>query len=359
MVCSKKNIIIVSPTLDPQNISGVSSVVRFIIKNNQNVKYLHFELGKKNKEKGGFFRITRLFRSFIKWNTLLLKNKNSLIHYNFPITRKSVVRDTFFMLFARLHSCKIVIHLHGGNYLMNNKTPFWVSWLLKKIFSMEAPIIVLSNEEKIIIEQRFHAKKVYSVPNCVEYDLNYEKDSFLKNNLTILYLGRIVETKGLSYMLDAFKILKKEGIPFNLIIAGEEERNGRYINQFRNALGSSFTYAGIVVNSEKEKLLKESNIFLLPSFYEGLPLSLLESMSYGLVPIVTNVGSVGSCVNHNINGIIIKKCSSKDIVNAVTYLHKNRDKLSEFSANSRKKIVESFDPKVYIDKLNKIYSSVI
>lgn len=68
-----QKVIITSPSLNPkENVSGVSSVARFIIDNNPNYKYLHFELGKKDKEKGGWHRITKLIGSFLNGQNLLM-----------------------------------------------------------------------------------------------------------------------------------------------------------------------------------------------------------------------------------------------------------------------------------------------
>jgi len=77
-----KKIIITSPSLDPtQNVSGVSSVAKFIIDNNPNYKYLHFELGKKDAEKGGWHRITKLIGSFFKWIKFIDLKSATIIQY--------------------------------------------------------------------------------------------------------------------------------------------------------------------------------------------------------------------------------------------------------------------------------------
>jgi glycosyltransferase involved in cell wall biosynthesis len=357
---SKRNIIIVCPSLDPYNISGVSSVARFIISNNSSVTYTHFELGKKNDEKGGVFRIFRICNSLRQWIIFLRKRRGSLIHYNFPITRKSALRDPIFMIIAKYYSCKLVIHLHGGNYLKNNKTPFWISWILKRIFSMKTPIIVLSPNEKYILENKFGARDVYSLPNCIDLKrtIGFKRKMNRYKPLTVLYIGRIVEAKGLNYMLDAFRILKNKGMAFNLIFAGKEENKSQYINKFKISLGEQFCYKGITLGKDKDELFKRSDVFLLPSFYEGLPLSLLESMSFGLTPIVTNVGSISLCVENEKNGIFINDHDCNDIIRAIELLHNDRDKLYQFGNKSIEKIKLLFNPKEYILKLNKIYDAL-
>jgi glycosyltransferase involved in cell wall biosynthesis len=103
-------------------------------------------------------------------------------------------------------------------------------------------------------------------------------------------------------------------------------------------------------------MLKKCDIFLLPSFYEGLPMSLLETMSFGQVPIVTPVGSIPMVIIDNVNGIFIRLKNTEDIVNAVTELKKNKNFTTTLSQKAKETIIEKFDDKKYIGKLNTMYT---
>lgn len=110
-----QNIINTAPSLDPmQNVSDVYSVVRLIIDNNPNYKYLHFELGKKDKEKGGWHRIAKLIGSFFKWTKFIDTHSDASIHYIFPLDAKSIIRDVPFMYYVLHKKHKLVVHIHGG-----------------------------------------------------------------------------------------------------------------------------------------------------------------------------------------------------------------------------------------------------
>ena len=102
---NRTTVVIVSPSLDPKlNVGGVSSVVSFIIKNNKNVQYIHFQQGKTDTEHGGeFVRLKRILQSYLSWKQLLKKNKKALIHYNTSMDTKSVLRDVFFIRYAYRH----------------------------------------------------------------------------------------------------------------------------------------------------------------------------------------------------------------------------------------------------------------
>ena len=162
------------------------------------------------------------------------------------------------------------------------------------------------------------------------FERKYKDDS---TPLTLGYLGRIAKTKGMDYLLQACCILKEHHIPFCLKIAGAEEVEGQYLPQFSKILGNQFVYAGIVSGESKNAFLQSLDVLAMPTFFEGLPMSLLECMSYG----------------------VVKVKDATSIVDAITYLHTHRSELEQMSKSSRNYIYEHFSPDSYIDKLNNIY----
>ena len=109
------DVIIVSPSLDTtQNVSGISSATQFVIDNNLAQNYIHFEQGKKDNEAGGIRRILPLIAKLREWKRLLATYPNATIHYNFPLSKASIIRDVPFIKYAQRKRRKIVIHLHGG-----------------------------------------------------------------------------------------------------------------------------------------------------------------------------------------------------------------------------------------------------
>ena len=354
-------IIIVSPSLDPtKNVSGLSSVTRFIIENNPHQDYLHFELGRKDGEKGGIHRVNSVIRRFKDWKCLLKTYPDAIVHYNFPLEKPSIIRDTPFMRAVLKNGNKMVVHIHGGVYLTSESIPFPFRQILKHVFSWKVPFITLSETETEVLRKRFHAKHVVSLPNCIDlkdaqtFERKYKADS---TSLTLGYLGRIAKTKGMDYLLQACCILKERHIPFCLKIAGAEEIEGQYLPLFCKTLGNQFVYSGIVSGESKKAFLQSLDVLVMPTFFEGLPMSLLECMSYGAVPIITPVGSIPTVVTDQQNGRLIKVKDTQSIVDAITYLHTHRDKLEQMGKSSRNYIYEHFDPDCYIDKLNNIYST--
>ena len=353
-------VLIVAPSLNVEkNVSGLSAVTNFIVTHNKECQYEHFLQGKSDGERGTANRIRRILRNYQEWKSILKKTDANVIHYNFPLDAPSILRDFFFMRVAYRKRKKMVIHLHGGLYLFKEKKPFIIRQFLKRIFKWDCPFIVLSNKEKEQIQKEYHTENISVLPNCVDLSVaeSYTK-VIVSHHLDILYLGRIEPNKGMDFLYDALEQWKKESDDFTLHFAGIEQGNNGYIEKYQQLLGERFVYEGIVAGEEKAELFKKCQIFILPSLYEGLPMSLLESMSFGLVPIVTDVGSIGEYVKNQENGLLIKASDTDSIINALRCLSQDGSLLLRLSETAQQTILTHFSPQEYVSKLNQIYSQL-
>lgn len=254
----------------------------------------------------------------------------------------------------------MVVHVHGGLFLTAPHIPGFLMRIMKWVFGQDLPFIVLSDMEKDILTQRFGAKNVVSLPNCVDLSdaAAFEKEQVLHDEsqpLRIGYLGRIEPNKGMTELLVACQRLKKEKYPFKLVIAGKEQTEGEYLPQFDQGLGNSFEYAGLVSGKSKCDFLRSLDVFVLPTYFEGLPMSLLETMSYGITPLVTPVGSIPQVVKDGENGVFITDHDSDSIVYVIKKLNECRSLLRKLGDAARETIFNQFSPEKYVEKLNSIY----
>ncbi len=356
---SNYKIIITSPSLDlNQNVSGISSVTRFIIQNNTQAEYIHFELGRKDNERGGIHRMVAIGKAILRWRKLLTQYPDAIVHYNFPLSKASILRDPLFIGIARMKGNRMIIHLHGGNFLTATRIPKYLHTILRKVFSLSVPFIVLSDLEKKLVQEKFGCKQVEVLPNCVDLEeaTHFERKTNKEHPLTIGYLGRIAETKGMDYLLEACSRMKANGKRFLLKIAGKEEAQGQYLPLFAEKLGKQFEYAGVVSGESKSQYLKSLDVFVLPSFFEGLPMSLIECMSFGIVPVTTPVGSIGEIVREEENGLFIKVKDCDSITHQIDRLNNDRDLLEQLSIKARNYIFSHFSTDMYINRLNKTYA---
>ena len=352
------NIIITAPSLNTNhNVSGISAVTNFIIAKNPVHHYIHFEIGKRDNAGRGLSRVLGILKSYFRWLGLLLKTQNKLVHFNLPLDAKSVIRDCPLIILTRFFGVKMVIHIHGGAYILNSGIPTWAKSLLKLSFAGHNPKIVLGETEKQFLIDTFHCKNVQVLANSLNLDEAMLFERGIETQSKFLFLGRISKEKGLEYIYQAFKTLKEtENYTPEFYLAGKGEDEEEYLLKFTELLGNNFHFKGVVSGDTKTNLLKLCNVFLLPSFFEGLPISLLEAMSFSQAPIVTNVGSIKYVVEDQKNGLFVEVKNSNEIANAVRLLTENPNLKESIGRSAKKTVYENFNPQDYVTKLNAIYS---
>ena len=137
-----------------------------------------------------------------------------------------------------------------------------------------------------------------------------EKDSY------ILYLGRMVPEKGCHYLVDAFKKLDTDK---KLVIAGGSSDTHWYMDELKEQAGGDerVIFTGFVDGQLREELYSNAFLFVLPSDLEGMPLCLLEAMSYGNCVITSDIEECANVIHDN--GIVFRKGDVDDLAQKLTY----------------------------------------
>lgn len=171
-------------------------------------------------------------------------------------------------------------------------------------------VIVLSDSWKEFFINELGCKNVIVIKNPIEHPIY--KSVPKKTACVLLFLGLLCKEKGIYDLLEVISENKK-AYGGNLIFrfAG----NGNVVDVLntikRLKIDDIVFYEGWVSGKEKIKLLNEADVYILPSYYEGLPISILESMSYHLPIISTNVGGIPEIVKDGVNGFIIEPGNKK------------------------------------------------
>jgi glycosyltransferase involved in cell wall biosynthesis len=356
----KSNILITAPSLDPNyNISGISSIVQMIIKDNDKHFYHHYLLGKPDKKINGLWRILLLIKRIILFPLFLKKSNIDIVHQNFPFDPKGILREFIINSWCKLFRVPVVLHIHGGIFLMNKTSNKLYFFLSRKIFKNSKAVIVLSEVEKESLLLNYQYSDALILENCIDISpfLEIKRDEHPAP--VFLFMGRIHETKGLNEILSAFRLLKVDNTDFRFILCGDGPLKKSIISEFETILGENFSYLGIVSGQRKLEVIKSADYFLLPSWFEGLPLSLMETMAAGLVPVVTNVGSIHFLVEDGKNGIIVEMKNSDDLYRKIKNSLSDPDLYKSLSANAKNSISERCNIKDYISRLNCIYENIV
>jgi len=356
-------ILITSPSLDlAKNVSGISSVVNTIICNNKNNTYLHYVLGSADQDKSQnkLKWITRMVKTIRGYRAFLKKNDPELVHMNIPCNTKGILREYIVFTINKRHKKKIVAHLHGGKYLMAKPSNKIIGNFFKRILSESDRVIVLSEIEKKSLSGIYGYNNAVVLYNSVNTSADHKVfDKSPEDILQVLFLGRIHESKGIEDIVEAFKKLFPEK-RFRFVVCGTGPLENYLIEQCSGFMGKDFEYRGIVSGDIKANTILGSDIFILPSRYgEGLPVSLLEAMSAGVVPVVTNDASMKFVIKDGVNGIFVGKNNSGDIYTKLETLMNDPALMKKLSMNARKTIEEQFDVRIMINNLENIYEEAM
>jgi glycosyltransferase involved in cell wall biosynthesis len=351
-------ILITAPSLaEEENVSGISTVGRQIIKHSEE-EFSHFVAGRRDSEK---IRLSWIFKQTFLLPLFLLKirqEKPDILHLNTALTPLAIVRDVLLAKTARVMKVPVLLHIHGGKFFTQGFSSDFSKRLTEKMLRLSSVIVVLSKIEKDFFESRWKNLNIQVLQNAVSLDEVKEKKRINKEK-TIIFLGRLHEGKGLKEIVEACQILKGENLRFRFKCFGVGQEKDSFVRQMTEVLGDNFYYGGIVSGREKWQVLAESDIFLLPSHYEGLPMALLEAMASGCVPIVSDVGSIGKVIEDGKNGFLIKPRGVSQIIERLKYLLSSKADWESLRQNSKKTIKKNFDLKDYINKLEHIYREIV
>jgi len=170
--------------------------------------------------------------------------------------------------------------------------------------------------------------------------------------LRILYFGRIMNPQKRVYLFPKILAdLKQAGIPFQWRIVGEGNQRGELERQMVSENPrQQVTFSGSVPNAQVAAILDQHDIFLLASDAEGLPISLLEAMAHGVVPVVSDLASGIREVVDASNGMLVPVQDLSGYARAIVHLHEHRDELAAKSAAARVRVQSNFSVAAMTDR---------
>lgn len=348
-------ILITSPSLDTnKNVSGISSVVNNILSTTE-LDYTHFEVGKKDNEKRNILWMLKQLLIPIRLLKVFFIKDIDIFHLNAPLNNLSIGRDFVLLCIAKIFRKKVLLHIHGGDYLHSTPKNKVFFLFLKFYFRSADFIITLSHHEKSLMITNYSIvkEKIDFLENCVIPIKEVKK--IKKTKPRIIFLGRIVKEKGMREIIASLKELYKKRQDFEFYLYGEGPLV-KYMQSELSQLNKSFDFKGIVFGKKKETALLEADIFILPSYAEGLPMALLEAINYENIVIVTKVGTMAKIIKDNINGFLIKEKNAKELFEKIDHaidLIKNNEK--RIQKNAKDLIFNDFNGYKYSEKLKLIY----
>ncbi|MFY4749228.1 glycosyltransferase family 4 protein [Aliarcobacter butzleri] len=193
-----------------------------------------------------------------------------------------------------------------------------------------------------------------------EKELIRDKFKIDKKDFVITFVGRIVKDKGINELIEAFVNLSKKHNNLKLFLVGDYEEHLNPIkNENKILIDSLDSIITVGFQNDIRDFLSITDLFVLPSYREGLPNSLIEAGSFGIPLLATNINGCNEIIDDGITGILIEKKSVKNLEEGIDKLIEDKELYSSIKLKVRDRIIEKYERKFFWNELkNEIKKSI-
>ncbi len=263
------------------------------------------------------------------------------------------------LLLPHLFGIRTVATIHGLDWQRAKWGNFATKYLKlgEKIAAKYADeVIVLSKNMRQYFRDIYNRETVY-IPNGIEgtniRNPDVIQDTWkLEKNSYILYLGRIVPEKGIHYLIDAYQSLSTKKY---LVIAGGSSDTNDYMRELQSRAGSNsrILFTGFVQGQMLEELYSNAYVYVLPSDLEGMPISLLEAMSYGNCCIVSDIPECVEVVERH--AVVFSRGDVDDLREKLADLIKYPEVVDDYKRDASPFICKKFSWDKIVCETEKLY----
>ena len=271
------------------------------------------------------------------------------------------VGPSVFSIFTRLKGIPTVVQTHGFEW----KRDKW--GLVAKCFFKLADFTAVyfphkttsvSRVQKEHYEKKF-GKEIHYIPTGVSFARKRKPQWILEQGLEpgsyILFAARLVEEKGAHYLIEAFRSIQTD---MKLVIAGDAAHAEKYKASLRRKAAGDrrIIFPGFVTGEPLEELFSNAYLFCLPSTLEGLPIALLEAMSYGNCCLASDIPENMEAMGGH--GYLFRSRDAEDLRRVLKNLLEDQQKAEEKKEMAKKHVIQNYSWDKVADQMEAFYLSV-
>lgn len=290
-----------------------------------------------NRHNPNFFqRMKRVLQTAWKFRKLLKTEKFDVVHLNTAFDFKAILRDFITLNFTKNSGAKIFLKMHGSEAKLLQETNFLKRFLWQKTLQMSDGIGVLSSEEKQnFIEANVFDTKNFVVKNTVEQTENFVRN-FDQKPFRLLFVSRLIFTKGLLETIKATQILKANGFDILLDVLGDGEMLNMAKAEVKATQAESFiNFHGHISEEKVKEFYRNSDILVFPTFHEeGFPMVIFNALSYGLPIVTTEIRAARDYLGSGENCLFCEAKNAENVAEKIESLINNENLRRKISENN-------------------------
>jgi glycosyltransferase involved in cell wall biosynthesis len=318
-------------------------------------KYLPFGMGtlaydggivpKLNKNKLYYLQVPFfLLFQLLAIRRIIKKHRISIIHAHWLIPQ-GFLAVSYKKLFNK--KIKILTTIHGTDIYGLNSLSRMKQFVLQGVDALTVVSTAVKNE----VEKLGYQKEIWAYPmgiNTAHFhpdmkDVHVKEKYEVQGDL-LLFVGRLVEQKGIRYLLEAMPAVLNKFPSSKLMIIGDGMLKDKLIQIAKDLkIENSVIFTGPLPHADLAAYYATADVFIGPSLSEGFGLVFAEAMSCGIPVIATDLPAISDIVKDNETGCIVKQRNSDQISDKIIQLLSNRDKLNAMKMKARDYVVQNFD----------------
>jgi glycosyltransferase involved in cell wall biosynthesis len=294
-------------------------------------------------------------RAFFGMALAIFRHGPVILHVH-AASDASFWRKSIFMSFGMLAGCPFIFHLHGGRFVRFYEAECGPlgRGLIRFFLDRAACIIVLSESWRDWAQSVSSNPRVVCIPNPV---LEAPARTLPAGGNTVLFLGLLCREKGIFDLLEAVAALRPSLPELRLVCAGDGDVGAVAEHARRLGISEAVTLPGWVSGAEKEAWMQRASVFVLPSYAEGMPMSLLEAMAAGIPTVSTAVGSVPEVVTDGVDGFLIAPGDTAALQKVLGLLLRDAALRAGVAAAARETVRLRFGADMVLARLERVYAA--
>lgn len=236
---------------------------------------------------------------------------------------KSFIRKRALLRWARILGFRTVFHCHGGAFDDYAATAGHDK--ISRTLRQFSAVAVLSERWKQFFTEELACPNVHIIPNIIELPSEPVARKCVPADKAVrfLFMGKVCADKGVYDLLDAVALRRDKlsgRMTLTLCGNGESEKLTQRIKELK--LDDMVRYGGIVAPADRDATYRNTDVFVLPSYVEGLPITILEAAAYCIPSIATPVGAIPTLIQPGVNGLLVEPGNAQSIADAMlTYIN--------------------------------------
>ena len=371
MTCAGK-LLIVSKDLESRG--GVANYYRLLLEKSfrESIPIAHTAIGSRSTDyycKGKWtIPYMRLYvNDILRFITALSKDRGiGIVMLNPSLIPVPLLRDGILLLLSKLLNRKVIFFIRGwdleyANTLGGKRV---LRTIIACLVSRSDRILVLANKFKNrLCEWGVPEELILITRTMFDGDLVNRRYDRTGAVIRFLFLSRISESKGIREIIEAAAFLRREGYDFELTFVGfgKDEDSVVRLKAFATEQGvaEKATFKGFLDGQKKYDEYATADVFLLPSYSEGCPNSVLEAMASGLFIICTPVGALSEVVQDCVNGRIVKARDAGDLADKMRWAIENVEEVRRLGRLNVGYAFQNFEAGVIIEQMKEIYREIL